>query len=352
MIERLVLTNFQSHKYSELDLSPGVNVIVGESGSGKTAILRALYWLVFGKPSGDSIVRHNIKTNCQVSAWLNDEEPIARIRGKTENCYLFGDEEYRGFGQNVPEPIAKAFNMSDINFARQLDSPFLLSKSPGETAQYLNKLVNLDVIGNSLTRIASLSRNWSKDKDILLKTIENLEEKLEESDWVEEAETKLQAIEKEQEKYERIGTVISRVSRELNRYYSATEQLEECPDHRPLEKGLLKAADLVNKYNSITDTLKTLRSAVERHNNACTALTVLEPYKGLEQCILDVEKERDKHNAAANKAKELWGAITDHKIKKEHMQTLLYQEAQLKKQLHENMPEVCPLCEQHIGDRK
>lgn len=352
MIEKLWLQNFQSHKNSELELSPGVNVIVGESGSGKTAILRSLYWLIFGKPSGTSIVRHHIKTNCQVSAWLDNEEPIARIRGKTENCYLFGDEEYRGFGQNVPEPVAKAFNMSDINFTRQLDAPFLLSKSPGEVAQYLNKLVNLDVIENSLSRIGSLSRQWSRDKETLIRTIQNLEEKLEETDWVEEAEQKVQAIEKEQQKYDRRQAVVSRISRELSRHYSAMEQLESCPDHRPLEKRLLQAASIITEYNTASQVLKTLHSAVEQLKNTSTALIMLEPYKGLEQRILDVERERDKHNTITNNITGLKGLLKDHAMKECDTKTFRHNESLRKKELEENMPEVCPLCEQPTGDRK
>ncbi|MFR9297315.1 MAG: AAA family ATPase, partial [Aedoeadaptatus pacaensis] len=43
-IEKIILVNFQSHVYSELSLSRGVNVIVGPSDSGKTAIMRALRW--------------------------------------------------------------------------------------------------------------------------------------------------------------------------------------------------------------------------------------------------------------------------------------------------------------------
>ena len=54
MIQSLQINNFQSHKYSVMELHKGVNVIIGPSDSGKTTILRALRWLVWNRPSGDA----------------------------------------------------------------------------------------------------------------------------------------------------------------------------------------------------------------------------------------------------------------------------------------------------------
>ena len=55
MIQSVHIQNFQSHKNSTLEFSPGVNIIVGTSDSGKTAIIRALRWVVWNRPSGDSL---------------------------------------------------------------------------------------------------------------------------------------------------------------------------------------------------------------------------------------------------------------------------------------------------------
>ena len=56
MISGLLLKNFQSHKKTILHFHPGVNAIIGKSNSGKTAILRALYWIIYNRPSGISFV--------------------------------------------------------------------------------------------------------------------------------------------------------------------------------------------------------------------------------------------------------------------------------------------------------
>jgi len=44
-IKRIVLENFQSHKYSEYELEDGLNVFVGKSSSGKSAVQRAIAWV-------------------------------------------------------------------------------------------------------------------------------------------------------------------------------------------------------------------------------------------------------------------------------------------------------------------
>lgn len=58
MIKQLNIQNFQSHVDTTLEFSDGCNIIVGNSDSGKTAIIRALRWLVFHKPTGDEMRSH------------------------------------------------------------------------------------------------------------------------------------------------------------------------------------------------------------------------------------------------------------------------------------------------------
>ena len=46
-IKKIILQNFQSHKYSIVELDEQLNVIVGPSDSGKSAIIRALKWVLY-----------------------------------------------------------------------------------------------------------------------------------------------------------------------------------------------------------------------------------------------------------------------------------------------------------------
>ena len=56
-IDKIILENFQSHKYSELEFVEGLNAIIGSTDSGKTAIFRAIKWALYNEPQGDYFVR-------------------------------------------------------------------------------------------------------------------------------------------------------------------------------------------------------------------------------------------------------------------------------------------------------
>jgi ABC-type transporter Mla maintaining outer membrane lipid asymmetry ATPase subunit MlaF len=51
-IKKLIIENFQSHKYTEVDFSEGFNIIFGPSDYGKSAIIRALRWVLYNEPGG------------------------------------------------------------------------------------------------------------------------------------------------------------------------------------------------------------------------------------------------------------------------------------------------------------
>src|SRR5512133_726261 len=155
MIKSLAILNFQSHEKSKLDFSPGVNVIVGSSDSGKTAIIRALRWIIWNRPSGDSI-RSN--WGGATNVLLETEEGIIRrAKDKTDQYELKlqggKDLVFKAFGTSVPQEIADFLNINEINLQGQLDAPFLLSESPGAVALHFNKVARLDKIDTGLQNI-------------------------------------------------------------------------------------------------------------------------------------------------------------------------------------------------------
>lgn len=80
-ISRIEIVNFQSHSYTDLYLSDGVNVIVGPSDSGKTAIIRAIKWVLFNEPSGSSFIKRG-EEYAKVVLYFNDNTIIERGRSK------------------------------------------------------------------------------------------------------------------------------------------------------------------------------------------------------------------------------------------------------------------------------
>lgn len=79
IIEKLVLENFQSHKYSVFEFSKGLNVLTGESGSGKTSVIRALSWIYEDNIKNS---RRLIRTGCdfcKATIYLSNGFSISRI---------------------------------------------------------------------------------------------------------------------------------------------------------------------------------------------------------------------------------------------------------------------------------
>lgn len=165
MLKSIEITNLQNHRHTRLDLVPGVNVIVGPSRSGKTALFRGLRKLVENRPVQGLeswVHKHDKKAQIKVEIVTTDGCNVS-WSGPQDQKYMLDGEEFRGFGQSVPEPVALALNLGDINLGQQFDQPFLLFDSPGQVARYLNQVVNLDVIDRTLANAAADKRRNDRD---------------------------------------------------------------------------------------------------------------------------------------------------------------------------------------------
>lgn len=170
MIRTISIHNFQSHKHTRLNLSPGVNVIVGSSDQGKSAVLRALGWVVNNRPSGDAF-RSDWGGDTVVEIEAENSSIVRKKTDKTNEYQLsiggksVNDTVFKAFGQDVPNEISTALNFASINSQSQLDSPFLLSSdwTPGRVAEYLNEAAGLGVIDHAMDAINSRARRIADD---------------------------------------------------------------------------------------------------------------------------------------------------------------------------------------------
>ena len=137
-IKKVILENFQSHKYTELEFDNSLNVIVGPSDQGKSAVIRGIKWALFNEPSGDFFIREG-ETECSVTLIFNNNIKLKRYRSKTKNYYHLYDSNgqetiYEGFGTKVPKDIVDKISIRKvlldenrpnlINIGEQLEGPF------------------------------------------------------------------------------------------------------------------------------------------------------------------------------------------------------------------------------------
>ncbi|MDD7362990.1 MAG: AAA family ATPase [Peptoniphilus sp.] len=257
-IEKIILTNFQSHEHTELDLSRGVNVIVGPSDSGKTAIMRALRWNLFNEPSGVEFVREGEK-EVSVTVRFQDRVEVVRRRSKSKNQYILRipDEEeviFEGFGTHVPREIKEATGIHKVmlddkkslplNFSDQLEGPFLLQESDAYKAQAIGRMVGVDILDETMRDTLRDKKQVSIHKELVEKECEetrqslemfsDLDEKIRLRDRLQALFEKMEALEELHRKaqlYQREGERVKNEKEQMRTILLSTDSLSALSDH-------------------------------------------------------------------------------------------------------------------------
>ena len=150
---RLTLSNFQIHRDKTVDIPENeTTYLEGDSDTGKSSCIRSLFWALFNKPDGSFFVTiGSPRGTTSKVAFEFGEHTLIRERGKTagsKNLYSLDGQTYEAFGRDVPEPVAKALNISP--HAIQIRDPreplFLVSHTPTEAAKILADACGLGVI--------------------------------------------------------------------------------------------------------------------------------------------------------------------------------------------------------------
>lgn len=209
-LQKLIVENFQSHKHTEVDFSPGLNVIVGPSDHGKSALVRALRWLFFNEPKGADFIRAGART-CRVTVEMDDGTRITRLRtAGGRNRYVLkktGEEEkvFEGFGNEIPQEIAEASGMRkvviddrnrmELNFSGQLEGPFLLSENGAIRAKVIGQLGGVHILDWAQKSTATDLRRLREEESRLSASIRDLEEGLHAYDHLPLLEKRIKELE-------------------------------------------------------------------------------------------------------------------------------------------------------------
>ncbi|CCQ93074.1 putative RecF/RecN/SMC N-terminal domain protein [[Clostridium] ultunense Esp] len=299
-IKKIVLENFQSHKYTEIELDQHLNVIVGPSDHGKTAIIRGLKWALFNEPSGDFFIREG-ENECSVTVIFNDGSKIKRYRSKSKNAYYLynnkGEETvFEGFGTKVPEEIIDVSSMrkivldsnqsSSINIGEQLEGPFLLSEKNATRANAIGRLVGVHIIDDALKDTLRDIRNLNIKRKNHEEMLESLQNSLAEYDYLDELIVKTKKLKRikghihnSQMKLNRlveISEYLSRINEDIiliDEYLNKLENLNRIMD---IEKDL---TNNFNNYNYIFGRyirLDRIKKDIEYNNNLLASLINIE----------------------------------------------------------------------------
>jgi len=343
-IQSIEIENFQSHKHTEIDLHPGVNVIVGPSDVGKSSILRAINWILTNRPSGNTFESNWENDGTSVYLEFGDGS-IERVRDKQFNGYILNrQQEFKGFGLAIPKEIQDFLNINEINVQSQFDSPFMLSWTPGERGAFLNKIVDLEITDRTIGNIKSNILSERRYITGLEEDIKELEEELEEYEYLDQYESDLVKIEKAQEEYDGVSKRTIRLTRSLCEAKILRDEIEALSHIPKLFRMVSETEiDLDNlKYSQDRNKkLKRIIDSAKDYKETCESLKDVANFK---RSIDKIDVDIDEYKSIKKQALSLMNTLHKIAISRKRISEKEKDLRKGKEQFDRLMPERCPLC--------
>ena len=351
MIQKILIKNYQSHKESELIMDPGVNIIIGASDSGKTAIIRALRWAIWNKPSGNSMRSHwGGKTSVEI---ITDDCRISRSKDK-EELYTLGDSEFKAFRTEVPEEIQKALNMSEINLQRQLDNPFLISETSGNVAQHFNKVAKLDSIDKGLQNINSsinqlnstIGKEAVKDKPAtgLIKQINDKQKELAGFAYLEKFEIEVEVLEELDKQYNTTVEKERKLKILLINIEDVSTKIDQYKDILELEKPVEALLKLFEEKQAYLGDHLDLESLISLINNVDVSIKEVQALTELENPVNSLLKLYNNLEIAENNEIKLSKTLSTLESINTSIESKTSSIKALEVEFKEGMGSICLLC--------
>lgn len=274
------IQGFQSHTGSFLQLGPGLNVITGPSDSGKTAVIRAVRWVAFGEPSGDAFV--NEKTGeALVAIQMDNGVIITKRRKSKKTTYLLqadpGDEGQLFEKAEVPEEVKAALGINKqtfgdfvtaLNFAFQLEAPFLISETASAGAKILGKLAGTEEVDGAIKDVSKDTYQARQERSQAEKDIAEVNGQLlefagleQEKELLETIEYLLGEIDTDVSNLENLRQQAADLETIKESLAAAAERLDQLAHVPQLEVDLKDVEKAQQRYDTLLDLFETLGKA-------------------------------------------------------------------------------------------
>lgn len=304
-INEIFVEGFQSHTNSHFNLGNGLNVITGPSDSGKTSIIRAVRWVAFNEPQGEAFVNESVG-HATVSIHLDNGIIISKHRRKGKTSYRIqsdpGDESSVFEKSEVPEEVKQLLGITKqtfgdfvtaLNFAFQLEAPFLISETPSSGAKVLGKLAGTEAVDLAVKSVSKDTYAARQERLLAEKEIErlagNLLEYLDVDDKVQQlktAESLMEHIEELHKKKEVLKEISHMYTSRKQKYIAAWEiekRLEDVPvliqileQTEKDQQRLQTLLDLQKRYESLSTAKKTLTETLKQFDGLVEVSNLLQ----------------------------------------------------------------------------
>lgn len=343
MIKKIKIHNIQSHADSELDFDNGINVIIGSSNSGKSAIIRSLSWVKDNRPLGidtlcsDWTLTDKGKIKEAMSVTIEtDKSIVERKRTSDTNQYIINDKTLNVVKTDVPKEVEEHLRLTDTCVQKQLDEPFLLSKSSGDIAKYFNQVIKLDVIDNVLSNAENKKRKIKADIENCKETIMNLKESQKKYDWIDGFETVTKEYQELKNKDDILKMKINRLRDLIDEFDKIQNKIDNLEKIKQIEIKTLK-------FNKLLGLLADLRGKISDIESSIKLIESKKIYQDFNS-ELSLINEFNDFNCKLNNIRNKQKKINDNINEYENENEFIFNKIEEIKNLQSQLPEICPLC--------
>ena len=268
-ITKIEIQNFQSHKNTTIEPTPGLTVIVGHTDSGKSAFIRALRWCLYNKQPKSQLINKDADF-AAVKVTFDDNSSIYRYKSKNkkDNYYIVTDSEgtestFTSVGNAPLKEVMDISGMYEVNmFNRdislsmtdQFDSLFFLAENPTDKGTLISQMANTEVCDAAISICSAKINVTKKLVTSLQKSIKTKRESLAEYNYLEELKNVLDALNKSKE------DVLSREKsyQEIELLQNSRNQLAE--SLKNMNARMINISDIEENASQIEDISAKLRS--------------------------------------------------------------------------------------------
>ena len=313
-IQEVTIEGFQSHVQSTFNLSPGLTVITGPSDAGKTAIIRALRWFAFNEPTGEAFL-HTIRNpdgsvkeavdQAKVSVTFDNGVTVTKTRRKGKTSYTHSSYQNGWEKAEIPPEIKETLGLvkqqygdfeTCLNFAFQLDPPFLLSETASIGAKVLGKLAGTEVVDKSISEVNKKTHQVRTEISYADKQIGEIDVSLIEYF---ELDTKDQQLTKAEEAFTRLQEARERrgdLIKLTGAYEQAVDRRISYFDEVQRLAGVVVAGatlSIVEREQRKVERLTELNKAVADQKEPCRVIHLTRGLKDLDKLLTSVEADTE-----------------------------------------------------------
>jgi exonuclease SbcC len=277
MVKKIKLKNFASHKDSELELDPGLNVIAGSTGNGKSVIQSGIEWCFLNNLRGLSFRPITYPVNKKDTSSVEiifDNGSICRERNEATgenaiNGYRYANGNDVGMLEalrsDVPEEIFDISRIDEINIQGQEDDRFLLSKhtSPGEVAKKLNEFCGLTIIDKVSDNVKRFVDEITTKLRETKQSLTDAEKEVKNLSYLDSIEPLFLGIDELINRRIGIESKVSKVQEISTSITLLKERITDNNEWLKCKPILIEVEELLNKKNTLTISVQNIRTLLK-----------------------------------------------------------------------------------------